>query len=96
MLFGAYLVAREQFAAEARKRLEASGRAEAAPILAELSAIEPELRKAEVDRLLEQIKQSVQQGDKRRAQAALEYLQRTFPEEAEQMKNELRDLLGGQ
>ena len=96
LLFGAYLVAREQFAAEARKRLEASGRAEAAPILAELSAIEPELRKAEVDRLVEQIKQSVQQGDKRRAQAALEYLQRTFPEEAEQMKNELRDLLGGQ
>ncbi len=94
LLFGAYLVAREQFAAEARKRLEACGRSEAAPILAELTAIEPELRQAEVARLVEQIKQSVQQGDKRRALAAVEYLQRQFPEEAERMKDELRGLVG--
>ena len=96
LLFGAYLLAREQFSAEARKRLETCGRTEAGPILAELSAIEPELRKAEIDKLVEQIKQSVQQGDKRRALAAVEYLQRQFPGEAEQMKDELRGLVGGQ
>ena len=95
LLFGAYLVAREEFPAEARKRLEASGRPEASPVLAELSAIEPELRKVEVDRLVEQIKQLVQQNDKRLALAAVDYLQRLYPEEAEQMKDELRGLVGG-
>jgi serine/threonine protein kinase len=93
--FGAYLVAREQFTGEARKRLEACGRDDAGPVLAELAAIEPELRKAEVERVVEQIRQYAQQGDKRRAQAAVEYLQRQFPTEAEQMKEELRGLVGG-
>jgi hypothetical protein len=95
LLFGAYLVAREQFAAEARKRLESCGRSEAVPILAELTVIEPELRQAEVARLVEQIKQFVQQGDKRRALAALEFLQRQYPEEAERLKDELRGLIDG-
>jgi hypothetical protein len=96
LLFGAYLLAREQYLNEARKRLEACGRAEAAPLLEELGTVEPEWRKGEVARLVEQIRQCVQQGDKRGATARVEYLQRTFPEEAEQMKGELRDLVGGQ
>lgn len=94
LLFGAYLLVREQYVTEIRKRLEACGRPEAAPLLDELTAIEPELRKAEVETLVAQAKQSVQQGDKRRALAILEYLQRQFPEEAEALKDELQGLIG--
>jgi len=96
LLFGAYLLAREQYLSEARKRLEACDRAEAKGLLAELGTIEPEWRKAEVGKLVEQARQCLQQGDKRGAIARVEFLQRTFPEEAEQMKDELRDLVGGQ
>jgi len=94
LLFGAYLLAREQYVSEIRKRLEACGRPEAGPLLEELTAIEPELRKAEVEKLVEQLKQCVQQGNKRQALAMFEYLQRQFPEEAEALKNELRELIG--
>jgi serine/threonine protein kinase len=95
LFFGAYLLAREQFLHEARKRLESCGRDDAGPLLQELAAVEPEWRRAEVDRLVEQIDLCLQQGDRRGAAARVEYLQRTFPAEAEAMKEALQEKMGG-
>ena len=92
--FGAYLLAREQYIGEARKRLEACGRDEAAALLAELATVEPEIRQAEFAGYVEQAKHYLQQGDKQRARQVVEYLQREFAAEAEQAKDELRDLMG--
>lgn len=94
LLFGAYLLAREQFLSEARRRLETCGRPEAAELLTEVAALEPAWRRSEVDRLMEEARQCRDQGDKQGAAARAAYIQRLFPEEAESRKEELRDLTG--
>ncbi|MBN2448737.1 MAG: serine/threonine protein kinase [Lentisphaeria bacterium] len=93
LLFGAYLLCRAQFLPEARKRLETCGLPEAQPLLDELAVVEPELRRMEFERWLEQLQQLGSQGDMPRAKALLEYLERTFPEETEENRTRLQELI---
>ncbi|NLF16405.1 MAG: serine/threonine protein kinase [Lentisphaerae bacterium] len=96
MFFGAYLLAREQFGAEIRKRLEASGKPQAQPLLDELTAIEPALRRAEAEAIVQQIRQLVQQGDagRARARAMATFLRDQYPDESAAMAADLQELMG--
>lgn len=93
--FGAYLLARGEFLAQAKKQLADLDDERAKMMLTELDAISPTLQKREFAKFLEELQNIVNQGDRKQIAYQIRKMKALCPDEFAAREEEVKQLLGG-